>query len=279
MINKYFIYGLVLFILSCNNENTVENAAARVYDSYLSEDEIQEKMPESISREDSILFRNNFINAWATKELLLHKARINVNDENNEINELVANYRKELLIDKYKQAVLQQELDTLITEQNLEEFYEKNKSIYRLNEELVQIKYIHFSKDLNDKKELISLFKSKKEEDLEQLKNKELEFNSYNFNDSIWVSLNLVKEKLPFLSEEQKIKKIDFFQKEDSLGVYLVAVKNVLFQNEIAPKSYVIPTIKQMILHNRKLELMKTIEKTIVNDAISNKQFEQYKND
>ena len=47
-------------------------------------------------------------------------------------------------------------------------------------------------------------------------------------------------------------------------------------RNDIAPKEYVIPTIQQMILHKRKLELMNEIEKTIMVDAINNKQFEQY---
>jgi hypothetical protein len=58
-----------------------------------------------------------------------------------------------------------------------------------------------------------------------------------------------------------------------------VAIKDVLHRNDVAPKSYVIPTIRQMILHNRKLELMNEIEKTLVMDAINNKQFEQYENE
>ena len=77
-------------------------------------------------------------------------------------------------------------------------------------------------------------------------------------------------------AEVRNIKKNDFIQKEDSLGVYLVSIKDLLKRNEIAPKSYVIPTIKQMILHKRKLELAKRIEQTLVSDAIENKQFELY---
>jgi len=56
----------------------------------------------------------------------------------------------------------------------------------------------------------------------------------------------------------------------------LLAVRDILQRNQVAPKSYVIPTIKQMILHKRKLELMNNIEKTIMIDAIKKKQFEQY---
>ena len=233
-------------------------------------------MPIGLPAEDSLLYRNNFIKMWATKELLLEKARINVDDRDGEIKELVRNYEQELLIDRYRKALLQQELDTVITEVDTDDYYEANKNVYRLNEELMQLRYIHFSSDLSDKKDLIKLFKSKDPEDLEELIARELEFYSFSFNDSIWVIYRDVEKKLAFLRDEKHIKKNQFLQKEDSLGAYLLVVKGMRYRNDIAPKEYVIPTIQQMILHKRKLELMNEIEKTIMVDAINNKQFEQY---
>jgi hypothetical protein len=55
-----------------------------------------------------------------------------------------------------------------------------------------------------------------------------------------------------------------------------VAVKDVLLRNNIAPLSYIKPTIKQMILHKRKIELIRDIEKIIVKDATQNKNFKTY---
>jgi len=267
---------LVAGFISCQQQAPELDAAARVNDSYLSKEELNEAMPEGLPAEDSLLFRNNYIKMWATKELLLDKARINVDDRDREIQELVRNYEHELLIERYRKALLQQELDTLITEEDINDYYEANKNVYRLNEELMQLKYIHFSSDLSDKKDFIKLFKSDEKEDIEELIARELEFNSFSLNDSIWVSYRDVEKKLPFLNDEKRIKKNQFIQKEDSLGVYLLAVKDIRRRNDIAPKEYVIPTIRQMILHKRKLELMNEIEKTIMVDAINNKQFEQY---
>lgn len=275
---KYFTFYIVLIsiLLSCNKQDKSENAIARVYDQYLYEEDIPEKSNKNLTKEDSILLRNNFINAWATEQLLLNKAKINIEDENDEIKKLVDNYRKELLIDKYKQAVIQQDLDTVITEVDINKYYENNKSIYKLNEDLIQLKYIHFNSELKDKKKILNLFKSNDKNNVNELINREFEFYSFNFNDSIWVSYKSVEKKLPILKEVNNLKKNQFIQKEDSLGVYLIAVKNVLNRNDIAPQSYVTPLIKQMILHKRKLELTKKIEQTLVNDAINKKQFEQY---
>jgi len=275
---KKNILVIVFFIaiISCQQKIENKNSIARVYESYLSEDDLFKIIPQNLSKEDSVLFRTNYINTWAIDQLLLQKAKLNIDDENDEIKNLVDAYRKELLINKYKQAVLQQNLDTVIRDRDIEEYYEKNKNIYKLNEDLVQLRYIHFDKNINNEKEITKLFKSNEIDDVTKLIERELEFKSFNFNDSIWISLNMVLKKLPILKEVEKIKKDNYIEKEDSLGVYLVAVNDVLYHNDIAPMSYVVPTIKQMILHKRKLELIKKIEQTLINDAIKKKQFEQY---
>ncbi len=267
---------LISLLASCDQKELNVNAIARVNDSYLYEEEFISSLPADYTRNDSIFFRVNYINSWATEQLLLQKSKINIDDKKNEIDKLVSDYRKDLLISRYKEAIIKQNLDTVVTSQDIDQYYENNKDIYRLNKELVKIKYIQFNKDINDRKELTEIFKLDGEEDLMKLDERKLEFNSYNLNDSIWVSYVSVLKKLPFLNEEKKLKKINFLQKEDSLEVYLVALKNVLYRNDIAPKSYVEPTIKQMILHKRKLEFLKEIEKSLLEDATKNKQFEAY---
>ena len=274
---KHILYSIIIFsFFSCKKKSEVDNAIARVNNYYLYEEEIIEKISTNFTKEDSLLFRSNYINSWALEKILLGKARINIEDKDNDIKKLVATYEKELLIDRYKQAVIQQELDTLITNKDIDNHYINNKSIYKLNESIIQFKYIHYNKGLNGEKKMVKLFRSKTNQDTKELIEKDLEFNSYNFNDSIWVSLKSVLKKLPVLKKIKNIKKNAFIQKKDSLGVYLVAVNNLLKKNQIAPKNYVLPRIKQMILHKRKLELIKKIEKSLVKDAIKNKQFEQY---
>jgi hypothetical protein len=277
MKNLFFIWvGVLIALVSCSDKEELEGAVARVNDRYLFEDELEKVMPANQSAEDSLLFRNNYIKTWATRELLYEKAMINVAVQDQEIQALVEDYRRELLIDRYKRAVLQQDLDTVVTDDDLDEYYQANKNVYRLNEDLLRLKLIHFSADLNDRKEVEKMFRSGDEEDSEALNDRELEFFALSLNDSIWVSKVQAESRLPWLKEEKNLKKDQFFQKEDSLGVYLVAIKDVLHRNDVAPKSYVIPTIRQMILHNRKLELMNEIEKTLVIDAINNEQFEEY---
>jgi len=270
---------LILIVASCVHRVEDKKAIAKVYDKILYEDDIKSILPEQLTKEDSLLFVNSYINKWAKEQLLLQKAKINLNQEKGSIDKLVEQYKQDLLINKYKEAIVKQELDTLVTQSDIDSFYIENKDIFRLNEELVKLRYIYFGKDILNPKEFISLFKSDDFESNAKIIKRELELKSYYLNDSIWIAYDDVAIKTPFLKKYDKndfLKKRNFIHKEDSTGVYLVQVKDVLLRNDIAPVSYAMPTIKQMILHKKKLELLRKIEETLTEDAIKNKKFEIY---
>ncbi len=279
----YFYLALSLFLMqSCNYftfKKDVRKAVARVNDTYLYKDDLKAAFTKDITEQDSITLVNNYINNWVKQQLLLSKAQLNLENKKDEFEDLVKKYREDLFINSYKEAAVKQYLDTVITDDDVDQFYLNNNENFRLNEELVKFKYIKIGKDVLNKNELIKLFKSTKKADFENLKKKEIFLQSHHLNDSIWIKYNDLINKIPILKTEDKqqlLKKDNFIQKEDSLSLYLIAIKKVLLSNEIAPKSYITPTVKQMILHQRKLLLLRNIEETLINDAIKKQQFEIY---
>ena len=274
---------LIIFLLnSCNyfvvqeKDEKSSKIIAIVNTVKLFKEDLKNVFPQNISKEDSIVLVNSFINDWAIKQLLLNKAESNNSLEDiNEMNDLVNDYRESLLINNYKEMLIKQQLDTVISDAEIEYFYSKSKGNFRLNEELVKIKYLHFNHKVVSKKEFLKLFKSDEIEDLEALEKQQLSFKYYQFNDSVWTQLDKVLLKLPF-SKENLLKKTKLLQKQDSIGLYLAAIKDVLVRNDTAPLSYIKPTIKQMILHKRKIELIRDIEKIIVKDATKNNNFKVY---
>lgn len=281
MKNIFFIAILISFT-SCEflgiekKESPSRKPIAKVYNKSLYKEDIVDLFPKNIIKEDSLVLARSIINDWATKQLLLKKAEENnTQRDNSEISKLVKDYRQALLINGYKERLIKQQLDTIITEEEIITYYNENKKNLRLNEELVKVKYLHFSSDLLDKKELIQLFEEGSIESLEELEKRQLSFKTMMLNDSVWSTLDNVLLKTPFL-RENLLKKTKLLQKEDSLGLYLVAVKDVLKRGDIAPQNYVELTVKQMILHQRKLQLIRDIEKIIVKDAIQNKRFKIY---
>jgi hypothetical protein len=72
------------------------------------------------------------------------------------------------------------------------------------------------------------------------------------------------------------LKKSNFIEIKDSLGLYLIIINDILKSKQYAPLDYVSETLKRMIINNRKLKFIDKLRKDITTDAIKNKRFEIY---
>ena len=280
--NKIFLTIINLIVLcSCDfiNQENLDTPIARVNDSYLYQKDIKNLIFENTSKDDSTLIVTNFINRWATKQLLIDQSIINLTQEKQDAyNNLVNQYKTDLYIEAYKSSIVAKRLDSIITFEELEKFYNQNKENFKLNDDLLKIRYIHIDENFSNTKELVEKFKRFDSIDKNELTKLSIKFKAFNLNDSIWIKNDLLIRVLPVLKQNniQVLKKTNFTQLQDSLGVYLVKIEALLKTNDIAPLSYVKPTIEQIVINKRKQEILKKIEKEITIDAIKNKNFELF---
>lgn len=253
---------------------------ARVNQSYLYREDIVPLVGEGVSPEDSALIVSNFVNRWATQQLLIDKAKFNLSaQQQNEFDELVRNYKNELYSKAYADALVAKQLDTSFNQIEIEEYYKNNLENFRLNEDLVKLRFINLDKNSINFPDIKQKFIQFNEQDKKDLDKMSLTFKAFSFNDSVWVSSRSVYDKIGPLNDTNKsqlLKKSNFLQVEDSLEVYLVYVKDFLQRNDQAPLEYATSTIKQIILNQRKADLVQKLEKDITRDAIENEQFEIY---
>lgn len=283
MKNIASILLLVLTVSSCTfffKESDDRIKVARVNDSYLYYDDIKDLVSKDATKEDSILVVQNYINRWATQQLFVDGAMLNLSESQQEsFNKLVTQYKNDLYTKAYIEALVKRTIDTTITDDEAKEFYEANKEIFKLNEELIKFRYVHVVENMIDFKNIEKKFKRYNPDDKKELDSISVQFKSYSLNDTIWIKVSQVIDKIPIMTTENKnelLKKSNFVQLKDSLGVYLMQINDVLLRSETAPLEYVKPTIEQIVINKRKLELIKELEKDITKDAIKNKQFEIY---
>ena len=275
---------LVLFaVYSCDrfkNDN-LEDAVARVNKNYIYKDDIQKIIPEGASKADSTLLANSYINSWARNLLLMDKAKLNLpENQQNTYNGLVKQYETDLYTKAYLEALVKRSIDSSITEAEAIKIYEANKESFKLNDELLKFRYISLPQNAVNLETIESKFKSFNTEDKIHLDSIAVQFKSYSLNDSIWVKASQVIDKIPVINTSNKnqlLKKSNYVQLKDSLNLYLIQINDVLLRTDYAPLEYVRPTVKQIIVNKRKLELIKQIENEITKDAIKNKQFETFK--
>ena len=277
------IFLLSTMVVSCDYFRAPKKpkAIARVGENYLFQDDIIDLVPKGTSKKDSIAIVKSYIDRWATQKLLFEAAQRNIGkDKVSEFNALIDQYKVDLYTKDYIESLVIRQIDTVVTEAQIEEYYAKNKQYFKNASELVKLRYINLVKENPKFAKIKSKFSSFTKKDRKELEQLAVQFKSYAFNDSIWVDINQVYEKIPFINLENKQKYISSginFQYPDSTTVWLVKVNNVLPKDSPTPLEFLKPTIKQIIINNRKLDLINTIEKEITNDAIKDNKYEIYK--
>ena len=276
---RYLLIFLLLFSCDSYFKNSSNADLARVNDDYLSKSEVESVLSSSSNLNDSTIIINNYINNWAANKLLIHRALINLPEVNQKnIQQLADNYRNESLINSYIDALIEKNMNLAVSKIELDSLYETYKETFRLSEDLFKIRFIYLPKVNPD----IKLFKSKikrfNNDDLKYLDSLSFQFDRYSFNDSVWRNKNEVFYQLPELKKVKNymLKKSNFIEIKDSLGLYLINIKDVLKSNQYAPLDYVSETLKRMIINSRKLKFIDQLRKDITKDAIKNKRFEVY---
>ena len=84
-----------------------DDVIARVNDSYLSKSDILKILPENYTKEDSTTIVNNYITNWATEQLLVQGATLNLEDKTqDEFNALIEQYKNDLFSKAYLEALV-----------------------------------------------------------------------------------------------------------------------------------------------------------------------------
>ncbi|MBT7622891.1 MAG: peptidyl-prolyl cis-trans isomerase [Flavobacteriaceae bacterium] len=280
---SFFVLTSFLFFINCEYfSNTPSLAIARMQDKYLFYEDIQDNMPINLSKEDSTIYVNNQITNWAKNHILNDKALINLDiEEQKNLLNLVESYKSDLFSHYYQEKMVKASMDTIILDNQIENYYITNKSNFKLNQDLVKARYIKISGDNYNIKDVRNRFKRFNKDDVVFLDSISLQFSSFSLNDSIWINKDLFFSKFPDIKTYIKnniIKKSLFYQLEDSLQLYLIKINKSVFRNDIAPLDYIKPTLKQILLNKKKLKFVSDFEKDLIEDALQKKELEFYEN-
>jgi len=265
---------LLLVVVSCGyfEEDAPEDYLARVGDDYLIEEDLGYFLGDLPIGVDSISARQKAIENWVTDQLLLGNAERNLPElQIEEIESLVSKYRHDLYGQAYLQEITMQQLDTVIDDAAIEEYYNTRQEQYVLNEDLVMFRYISIPMRYENSKQLSKKFRSEDEETYAYMDSLSLTFNSYFLNDSIWVRKSDLFERVVPISasnEAQFLKENVYSEVEDSLSKYFIYVKDILPRGEQAPLEYVKPVIRKILLNRRKLDFIAELKNDLYRDAI-----------
>ena len=275
------VYIFFLLFIGCDFiENKPDQVLARLGDEFYYKSDLIEIFPTGLSEEDSVIFVKNRINNWAKEKLLFKKALVNLGDKKQgDLNQLIESYKNELFSYAYQEKIVKSAMDTFISEQSIREYYNINKLNFKLNQEIINARYLKINSENYNLKDVVKRFKRFKQSDKIFLDSISLQFSSYYFNDSLWINKDVFFNKLPDINHRLKqniVKNKLFYRLEDSLELYLINIKNYKLKNDIAPFDFIKSTLKQVLLNKKKLEFISKFENEIIEDALQQNEFEFY---
>ena len=278
-----FLFSFIFLFISVSCKKFIpdqKDLIARVGSNYLYKDDLVKLLGNPLDYSDSLIKVRSIIDNWARSQLLIQQSKINLpEDDLQGLEFLVDNYRKNLYENTYRKAVISKNLDTLISDYEMQNFLSDNVELFKLKAPLFQVRYIHLPPDNVDQLEIQRSFQRFDAYDRKFLDSLSFQFYNFILTDSLWIDKSNLTSKVSFLDRKnfkKYIRKLKFFKIEDSLGVYLFYLKNYLEKGDIAPNQVIESTIKNIILNRRKIEFIKKFEKDILHDAIKSKNFEVY---
>jgi len=271
---------VVLSLASCDTKEKESEAIARVGNDYLYLNDIVGLVPADASKEDSLLVVKTHIERWATQKLLTQAAQTNLTEQQrSDFEKLIEKYKIDLYTNAYLEQLVKTKIDTLVEKVELEAYYQENKSNFKTNAKLVKLRYISVPEEHQKLNEIKKRFFNPKSSDKNFWNTYSPQLNAVALNDSVWVEINQIYQKIPFINpnnENQYIQPNKKHEHKENGNVYLLQIKSVLSANQISPYDYIEPTIRQVILNKRKLDFIKKTEKEITEDAIKNNLYEIY---
>ena len=270
---------ILLLICSCDlPTNEESNAVARVGEDFLFISDLENQIGPNGS--DSIQITSKTINEWAEELLYLKKAEINLSfSEKKGLEELVSTYRNDLYVKTYKDKAIQSQLDSIVEKEEIEYYFNQNKFNFKTNKDLMRGRYVRVRNENYNLRLIRKSIRRYNEDDKVFLDSIALQFTTYSLNDSIWVQASQFFNRLPSIPERRYknfLKNDTFFELQDSLEVYLVVIEEVVLRNDLAPLDYVAPTLKQILINKRKLELMRQLDREIIEEGLRQNIYEVY---
>lgn len=251
---------LFLGLSSCNkgkNSPEANRLLAKVYGKELRLSELEGMFPEGTSPEDSVLIINAYVQRWIRETLLLTEAERSLPKDLN-VDKLVRDYRASLIKNNYEQVLVEQLLDSVVTVEELNAFYERNKEQYQLETPIIRCFFIKVQKDAPGLDSLNRWWNNPNDRNLSRLEQYcQRNAAAFILNDSMWHKIDDVAEELPAgtITAGNVSTRKEFRQSDDEYQYFfrLLELKN---SREIAPLSFIEEQARKYILHQRKLKLL-----------------------
>ena len=264
------LLALLVLLPACSRKVEEKSlVVVSVYNQELLASDLEGIVPAGLSPEDSIAIVNNYIDQWIRQAVILEKASKNVTEDfERELRE----YKNNLLVYTYERQILDQNLDTVVTDAQIEDYYRQPKAEFTLKNSIVKAVYVVApvkAPAVAKLKKIVArgTFSEKDIIELEETASHN-GFTGY-YDVETWVPFYTFQTTVPvttynenlFLKQHRSITLSD-----DSL-FYAARILDYKVTDDISPLDFQRDNIRAIILNHRKVEALERLRSDLLAEA------------
>lgn len=259
--------------------NPKEVVVAECYGKYLYESDLRDVIPENIPVMDSVQRANAFIENWIQRQVLLHQAEANLSKDDLDFAKQVEEYRNSLVIYSYETQLIRQKLDTVVSEAEIERYYDEHKDNFQVRNTMVKTAYVIVDENCRQKDQFAKLLRDK---DTLKLRNLDLLASAHAIKSHLdvdhWMRLDELTNTvhIEITNVESFLKRNKFVSLDWNDYTCMVRFVDYLLEESVSPLDLERQNIRNIILEQRKKSLLDRMKASLYEQARNDNAFEVY---
>ena len=270
--NIFFALLSFVLLLGCNGEDLHKGRipVAAIDGSYLYKDEVELMYAIYGHGVDSARFISDYIERWAIEHLFYDKASENV-VSTVDIESMVEKYRRGLILSIYQDGLVNQQLVSDISNDDIKQFYDENGHMFEAEEPMFKGLLLKVADKSPGMGKLRSWCMRCNSEDLELIEKYSLA-NSAFYNSFLeeWRTISDIADQTPLTEYQlnERLKKRETIEFRHDGYTYFISADSLIQLGGRKPLEMVIPEIKELLVNSRRADFIKEKKRTLYDEAL-----------
>lgn len=241
----------------------------QIGDSILTQEQVVSQIPTNISSADSIALFNAIVQKWINSRLLNDIAVRNITNIN-DINQMVEDYRNQLIIREYRK-MMSNNNSSEISEEELQNYYDQHKNSFILNRPIIQgifIKIPEKSRQISDLRKWIN---SPTQENIDKIEKHGLRIDmQYDYFVNQWIDWQNITEQIPyrFGDADEFVKTHHNFEYTYNGSTYFLYISKYLLSGEVMPFEFSKQQIQEILINENRVNYDFKLINSLYNKAL-----------